>query len=484
MSQQPAVLSDAVIELWLEHRAPHGADATLLAEVMARVDDTPQASRWGLPTGLVGRGSRRFALVATATAAATLVVALLAVSGSHPRLPAVVTAPSASPSAPASAAPSTISSSPSACLAGTVTATANPSGIASDPGAIFYSLDDGRVAYLEPAHDPTTGYPGIGVWVGANNKAVPTLAATVTGDHLDVAGLGRLPSASPVMLLKAGHAGLDRDTPACSDLLAVSLDGSAVVKVTDSGSSGEVWAASLSPDGRAAAYVSTNAGATLFHVAPSDGTPGFEAPLDCPDPSQALTAAWSVAGDRVALGCGTRIFLFDPSARSIGAYPSPGGDPLATAWAGDDSLRVATADRTTPGALDVWRLDSGSGAAVRLAHVIEPGADWNRFPSPAFSPEGKFVIATTTAGSAPGPTWLLDVDASRLERILDPDQNAVPGALAWSSTGRSYAYLDLADQARPTLRRHPIYGGPDTIVGVLPPTLTVLQGPPVTVDLR
>ena len=158
---------------------------------------------------------------------------------------------------------------------------------------------------------------------------------------------------------------------------------------------------------------------------------------------------------------------------------------MAIAWAGDGSLRIATAQRSTPGALDVWRLDPGSGAAVRLAHVVEPGADWDRFPAPAFSPEGKFVIATTTAaGGAPGPTWLLDVDASGLERILDPDQNAVPGALAWSSTGRAYANLDLTDPARPTLRRHPIYGGPDSVVGVLPSTLTVLHGPPVTVDLR
>ena len=67
-----------------------------------------------------------------------------------------------------------------------------------------------------------------------------------------------------------------------------------MVNVTDSGLDEEVWAASLSPDGRSAAYVSTNSGETQFHVTPSDGTPGSQAPLDCPDPAQALTTTWSV----------------------------------------------------------------------------------------------------------------------------------------------------------------------------------------------
>ena len=227
-----------------------------------------------------------------------------------------------------------------------------------------------------------------------------------------VGSLRRVPS----FCSEVGDAGLDRAVLACSDLVVVSMDGSAVVNVTDSGLDEEVWAASLSPDGRSAAYVSTNSGETQFHVTPSDGTPGSQAPLDCPDPAQALTTTWSVGGDRIALGCGTRVLIFDPSARLIAAFPSPGGDPLALTWAGDESLRIATADRTTPGALDVWRLDPGSGAAVRLATVVEPGAAWDRLPAPAFSPEGKFVLATTTtAAGGPGPTWLLlDVDAAQL----------------------------------------------------------------------
>jgi Tol biopolymer transport system component len=486
MSQLPRGLSDAAIELGLEHRAPHGADPTLLAEVMATVTAAPQRSRWSVPIRLPGRGSGRFALITAGALVATLLVAMLAgLSGSSPPRPAVVAPSSASSSEARSVAPSTISSGQSGCLAGTLRAIAVPPGAASEPRAAFAGLDGGRVAYLDPTHDLATGYPGVGVWVAANNNAMPKLVATVTGDHLDVAGLGRLPAASSVLLLKIGRAGLDRDMPACSDLFVASLDTSAVVKVTDSGPDGDVWAASLSPDGRTAAYVSTKAGETLFHVAPTAGTPGSQAPLDCPDPAHALTAAWSVGGDRIALGCGPRIFIFDPSARSIGAFASPGGDPQAISWAGDESLRIATAERTTPGALDVWSLDPGSGGAVRLAHAVGQGADWGPFPAPAFSPEGKFVIATTTAaGGGPGPTWLLDVEASRLERILNPDQNAVPGALTWASTGRSYAYLDFAHRTRPTVRRHPIYGGSDTIVGGLPPTLTALDAPPLAMDLR
>jgi Tol biopolymer transport system component/predicted Ser/Thr protein kinase len=169
---------------------------------------------------------------------------------------------------------------------------------------------------------------------------------------------------------------------------------------------------SLSPDGNAIAYASTQKGSSEIFV--KQLTPGASDIQLTADGQENVEPAWSPDGRRI---------VFSRNRQGIWIMPALGGVPKqlaefgsSPAWSRDGML-VAFQSGLAEQSSTIWVVPSSGGPARQITQQDKPPG-WHVLPS--WSPDGKRIAfgATKAGGSS---LWSISVAGDELKRIVPPN---------------------------------------------------------------